>query len=152
MQECARAVVLTPSGLVLLMKVRGQAGDLWITPGGRIRPGEDLVGALARELREETGRSGLDIRGKIWVRRGKYFADDRWLEEREHFFLVPSERFEPTTAGMEEAELNRHRGIRWWSIPEIEDSPDAFVPPRLAELLRDLRHDGPPPRALDVSE
>ena len=152
MQECARAVLLTPSGFVLLMKVRGQAGDLWITPGGRIRPGEDLVAALAREIREETGRSGLEIRGEIWVRHGKYLADDRWLGEREHFFLVRSERFEATTAGMEEAELKRHGGFRWWSIPEIADSLDSFVPPRIAELLRDLRHDGPPTRALDISD
>ena len=151
-QICARAVLLTPDGFVLLMKVRGKAGDLWITPGGRIRPGEDPVAALVREMREETGRTGFAIRGEIWVRDGKYLVDDRWLEEREHFFLVPSERFEPTTAGMEDAERKRHRGFQWWSIPEIEDSPDSFVPSRMAELLRSLRHDEAPARVLDVSE
>ena len=152
MHVSARAVLLTSDGFVLLMKVRGRAEDLWITPGGRIRPGEDPIAAVAREIREETGRTGLEIRGQIWVRHGKYLADDRWLVEREHFFLVPSERFQPTTAGMEEAERKRHQGFKWWSIREIEDSPDTFVPPRMAELLRSLRHDGVPTHVLDVSE
>ena len=152
MQVSARAVLLTPDGFVLLMKVRGRAADLWITPGGRIRPGEDPEAALVREIREETGRTGLEVRGEIWVRHGKYVADDRWLEQQEHFFLVPTERFEPTTAEMEDAERKRHRGFQWWSIPEIADSPDSFVPPRIAELLRNLRHDGAPTRVLDVSE
>ena len=152
MQVSARAVLLTSDGFVLLMKVSGHLGDFWITPGGRMCPGEDPVTALVREIREETGRTGVEIRGEIWVRHGKYLAADRWLGEREHFFLVPSERFEPTTAGMEDAERKRHRGFQWWSIPEIADSPDSFVPPRMAELLRNLRHDGAPPRVLDVSE
>ena len=151
MHVSARAVLLTSDGFVLLMKVRGRAGDLWITPGGRIRPGEDPIAAVAREIREETSRTGLDIRGEIWVRHGTYLASDGWREEREHFFLVPSERFEPTTAGMEEKELTRHGGFKWWSIPEIADSPEAFVPPGMAELLENLRREGAPARVLDVS-
>ena len=49
MHQSVRAVLLTPTGLVLLMKVAGEIGDLWITPGGRIRPGEDRV--LVHSLR-----------------------------------------------------------------------------------------------------
>ena len=152
MQESARAVLLTPSGFVLLMKVKGERRNLWITPGGRIRPGEDPVTALAREVREETAHTGVGIHGEIWVRNGKYFADGHWLEEREHFFLVPTEPFEPRTTEMEEAELRRHRGFRWWSIAEIAASTDFFIPRRIAELLRDLRQDGPPTRVLDVTD
>jgi probable phosphoglycerate mutase len=150
MQECVRAVLLTPEGQVLLMKVAGRIKELWITPGGRIHPGEQPEAALIREIREETGRTGIEIRGEIWFRYGTYLAGDRLLEERERFYLVPSERFEPVTGGMEAAEVNRHRGFRWWSIPEIVASAETFVPHRMAVLLRDLQDNGPPTTVIYV--
>jgi 8-oxo-dGTP pyrophosphatase MutT (NUDIX family) len=152
MRVCARAVVVTPDGFVLLMKVGGPARNTWITPGGRVRPGEDRVAALLREMYEETGRTGLEIREEIWVRHGRYLACGRWLEEREHFFFVPSDRFEPTTAGMEDAELRRHLGFRWWSIHEIVGSPESFVPRQMGELLLELRHRGLPLQVLEINE
>ena len=57
MQQCARGVLLTETGLVFLMKVTGAAGEIWITPGGRIRQGESPAEAAIREVREETGWS-----------------------------------------------------------------------------------------------
>ena len=152
MQESARAVLVTPTWLILLMKVAGQTRDVWITPGGRIRPGEQAVSAVVREIHEETGRAGLDVQAEIWVRRGTYLAGGRRLQEQERFFLVPTEQFEPTTAGMERAELERHRGFHWWSILEIAQSPESFVPGRMAELLGDLRHSGPPPEQIETGE
>jgi 8-oxo-dGTP pyrophosphatase MutT (NUDIX family) len=83
------------------MKVAGQTGDLWITPGGRIRPGEDPTAALVREIREETGRDGLVVGTEIWVRHGTYLADGHRLQERERFFLMMTDQFEPSIAAME---------------------------------------------------
>lgn len=34
---------------------------LWVTPGGRARPGEDPLAAAARELLEETGTTGVPV-------------------------------------------------------------------------------------------
>ena len=50
------AFVFDRDGRVLLVE-RGQPpGDgLWTVPGGRLEPGETLVQAVAREVREETG-------------------------------------------------------------------------------------------------
>lgn len=50
------AVVFDASGRVLLIR-RGQppAQGLWHLPGGRLEPGESLVEACRREVREETG-------------------------------------------------------------------------------------------------
>lgn len=44
-------------GRLLMVQQQGpdEAEPVWALPGGRVEPGEPLVGALARELREETG-------------------------------------------------------------------------------------------------
>jgi 8-oxo-dGTP diphosphatase len=48
--------VFDPEGRVLLVE-RGTppAEGLWSVPGGKLEPGETLVQAVAREVREETG-------------------------------------------------------------------------------------------------
>jgi 8-oxo-dGTP pyrophosphatase MutT (NUDIX family) len=35
--------------------------DLWVHPGGRAEPGEDPLAAAVRELREETGTTGVPV-------------------------------------------------------------------------------------------
>jgi 8-oxo-dGTP pyrophosphatase MutT (NUDIX family) len=152
MQQSARAILLTSDGLVLLMQFRAERGRLWITPGGRIRPGEEAAAAVRREILEETGRDVGEVGNQVWVRRGRYLADGSWREEQEHFFLVLVEKFEPATARMEAEELALHQGFRWWSIEEIARSAEVFVPRRMAELLRALRDDGSPPSPIDVTD
>jgi 8-oxo-dGTP pyrophosphatase MutT (NUDIX family) len=152
MQESARGVLLTSTGLVLLMRIRGSLQDVWITPGGRIRPGESPFEAAIREIREETGLQALTVEREIWIRHGTYLAGGQRLPERERFFLVPTEEFQPTTSAMEPEELSRHRGYRWWSISELARSRELFVPRRLAELLRDLEQFGPPTSPVESGE
>ncbi len=152
MQESARGVLLTSTGLVLLMRIRGSPQDVWITPGGRIRPGESPVEAAIREIREETGLQALIVEREIWIRHGTYLAGSQRLPERERFFLVPTEEFQPTTSAMEPEELSRHRGYRWWSISDLARSRELFVPRRLAELLRDLQQFGPPTSPVESGE
>jgi ADP-ribose pyrophosphatase YjhB (NUDIX family) len=55
------AAFIEQSDHVLLVEqqARHDPGPTWALPAGRVEPGEDLVGALERELREETGLSLL---------------------------------------------------------------------------------------------
>jgi 8-oxo-dGTP pyrophosphatase MutT (NUDIX family) len=46
------AVILTPEGLLLQ---RRSDNGLWGLPGGSVEPGESVVEALVRDVREETG-------------------------------------------------------------------------------------------------
>ena len=152
MQESARGVLVTETGLVLLMKVVGVEGEIWITPGGRLRPGEDPAEAAIREVREETGWAAQVLRDLLWIRTGTFVAGGQRLPEHERFFLMPTARFEPSTQGMESEELKRHSGFRWWSIPEIAASRETFAPRRLAQLLGDLQQCGPPRNPVETAE
>jgi 8-oxo-dGTP pyrophosphatase MutT (NUDIX family) len=60
MEDCfhlgVKALVREPSGKLLLMEKQHRIqGAFWELPGGRIQRGESLMGALRREMEEETG-------------------------------------------------------------------------------------------------
>jgi 8-oxo-dGTP diphosphatase len=53
---CVGAVIKDGSGRLLLIKRGHEPGmGLWSIPGGRVEAGESDAGAVAREVREETG-------------------------------------------------------------------------------------------------
>jgi RimJ/RimL family protein N-acetyltransferase/ADP-ribose pyrophosphatase YjhB (NUDIX family) len=150
--ESARAVLLTPGGSILLMEVTGGEGSLWITPGGRRRPGESAGDAVVRELHEETGLRRNQSGPEIWVRHGTYVVDDEKLHERERFFLFPTEEFKPAREGMEVEERERFLSFRWWKLADVVSSTELFVPRRLGSLLEDLQRNGPPSQPLETGE
>ncbi|NNE08727.1 MAG: NUDIX domain-containing protein [Gemmatimonadetes bacterium] len=147
-----RAVFLTEYGKVLLMKVAGEQESLWIMPGGRIRAGEDAQTALAREIGEETGLPDFRVESEVWIRHGSFVRKGERHEEVERFFLIPTERFEPSIEGMEDAEKKRFRRYEWWNIGDIVDSDETFVPRRLGRLLLKLHAGDVPPKPVETGE
>lgn len=57
-RDSARLVVLAPDDRVLLFRILdgGDAGHVWMTPGGGRRPGESIEANARRELAEEVGQ------------------------------------------------------------------------------------------------
>ena len=56
-RKAVRAVIMTPDHRVLLMKLQEPVTgfQLWITPGGGLKPDESEEEGLRREVAEETG-------------------------------------------------------------------------------------------------
>jgi 8-oxo-dGTP pyrophosphatase MutT (NUDIX family) len=150
--ESIRAVLMSPQGRVLLMKIQSSRGTIWITPGGRREPGETAHETLRRELSEETGSNLISDSQEVWVRHGTFFKGGERLQERERFFYVPCEEFVPMTTSMEDAELSRFRGYRWWPVSEVKDSPARLVTAKLGTLLEDLQANGPSTDVIETGE
>ena len=146
-RPAARAVVLSPEQRVLLMKFRfpWREGDVWITPGGSLRGGEDARDAVLRELWEETGLLVNEVSGELWTRNHRLTVEGQETLQRERYFLVQADEFEPRATALEKGnETTWFRGFRWWPVDELPDASDEFAPTRLGELLRTLLRNGLP--------
>lgn len=65
-QTVVSAAIIDPERKLLLLTQRDHGtshGGLWVTPGGKVEPGETHRAALERELREELGVSVDDLFG-----------------------------------------------------------------------------------------
>ena len=112
-RPAAYAKVLNAAGHVAAVQanVRGRP-EYWL-PGGGTRPGEAPVETVAREVREELGRTVRPVRPIGRAIQFCYAGDEqRWYEMTATFFLAEF-GVEPTVAGEYELhwlDLKQHAG------------------------------------------
>jgi 8-oxo-dGTP pyrophosphatase MutT (NUDIX family) len=152
-RAAARAVLLAPTGEILLMHAREpwRGKLLWIAPGGGLLPAEDPVDCVKREVREETGLRDCEVGPRVWEREHTFRWNSRWVRQREAYYLVRTPIFEPTIdLNPDEAETASFLEFGWWSAGAMERSSDLFVPRSLSRHLGTLVRSGPPDRPIDV--
>lgn len=132
-RPAARALLLTPSRHILLVRFEFPAGTRWALPGGGLDAGENHITALQRELVEEVGLHDAPIGPHIWTREHRIaFFNGQWDGQREHIHLVQvPEIFEPQPA-LDWDTLNAEYlfELRWWHIDEIAAASETTFAPK----------------------
>jgi 8-oxo-dGTP pyrophosphatase MutT (NUDIX family) len=153
-RRSARVLVLSPTRRVLLMKFRfpWHEGDVWITPGGGLEPGETAEAAAVRELFEETGLTLPRVGPELWTREHPLSWSGRTVLLCERYFLAEVAEFEPRAVDLPGDEGVWFRGFRWCPVDEIPDESLEFAPRRLGAFVRALLREGPPatPRVIPI--
>jgi 8-oxo-dGTP diphosphatase len=152
-RDAVRALVITPTHDVLLVRFEFPTATRWALPGGGLEPGESHLEALGRELEEEVGLVGVEIGPQIWHRLHIVpFLNGEFDGQRERIFLIECEPFEPEPRlSWEQMNAEFVHELRWWTVDEIAASDATFVPSALHRLLTSLLSDGPPADSVDVS-
>lgn len=106
----SRAIVLHDNKILLL---HADKYDLYMLPGGRIENDETPEEACIRELKEETGITGIITKKTVVIK--EYFPEASW---ESHFFLVDISNQEKEMANFTEEEISLKISEKWFSIDE----------------------------------
>lgn len=138
-----RVVLVDAGGRLLLFDTHDptmpETGRWWELPGGGMKPGEDVVATVVREIAEETGLrvSPADVGDPHWTRDVTYAR--RHVRTLQHELVVRAEvageRPTVVATGRTEHERDEYAGHRWWTVAEVVGSADRFFPDSLPTLL-----------------
>jgi 8-oxo-dGTP pyrophosphatase MutT (NUDIX family) len=142
-RETARVLIYNLKNEVFLLKTHfdPEVGlpPRWLTPGGGIDAGEDVLTAAVRELFEETGL----VIDPEQLGEPVLITSDRWdwadgknyHTYQDTIFELQVDDFKIDTSGFTEDELRDVLEYRWWKVPELIASGESLGPHELASYL-----------------
>ena len=146
-RETARVILANRAGEVFLLLTHfdPEVGlkPRWLSPGGGIDAGEELITAARRELFEETGLSASadQLGEQIWQTAGEWlWADGESFHSFvDHFFLLVVEGFEVGQLDKSGWTQDEHRDVleyRMFAVAELSNLENLVGPPKLVEFLQ----------------
>lgn len=159
-RHAVRALILSDTNEVLLLRMEHpeRRADFWLLPGGGVKPNEDFVVALRREVWEETGMKMSNTPTLIWRRKHRFergFKDTVGaVDQHEQIYLAHSRRFEPTSANNPDpSKVGVFHEFRWWSVAALNRAEGELFAPRSLPLLVDrLVKEGPPSNPITLAD
>ncbi len=149
-RRAARVLLLDEDRRVLLVRFCYHGRSWWAAPGGGLEDDETHEDAARREVAEETGFELEEPGPWVWTREHVFRFEGRLYRQLERYFLAEVPGFEPRPKLLGAAEVGVFSGLRWWTLPELEDTDEEFAPADLPVLVRNLVEDGPPGRPVAV--
>lgn len=124
----------------------------WEIPGGGIDPGETSAEAALRELHEEAGQTSAEVGPVVFTQYVEFSFGGYDFEQNEEIHIAWTDEMSiRRPEGLEYLEALAFQQARWWTIDDIANSTEAFLPPRLPELVPMLASGQLPDPPLDIS-
>jgi 8-oxo-dGTP pyrophosphatase MutT (NUDIX family) len=142
-RTAARVLLIDQADRILLLHGTDPADPTdvyWLPPGGGLEPGETPTQGAARELFEETGLrvAPADLGEPIFRDVVEFSFDRRSYHQEQDFFLLRVPSWQVDTSQYGDDEHAAIDGYRWWTLDELESTPEPYYPEALASLLRSL--------------
>ena len=149
-RHAARVALFDENGRMLLARFEYGGKTWWAAPGGGLERAETHEEAARRELREETGLDLQNLGPWIWTREHVFRFEGCLYRQKERYFLATVPVFQPDSKLLSPEEASVLRGLRWWTVAELEETADELAPADLPALAKELVENGPPPGPIEV--